>query len=99
METAEVNYKLFNYLIWLYVLCEVVNISSAHQHLFQPITNANKWRYICWQNSGSVCLQYSQMSWRDVHIGQEEQTRLQLIGNAQINHVSDIKKSKNAIEF
>jgi len=40
------------------------------------------------------CSQHSLMSWRDVHIGQE-QTSLQLIGNAQVNHIIAVKKSKN----
>jgi len=38
--------------------------------------------------------EHSLMSWRDVHIGQE-QTTFQLIGNGQINCVSDLKKSKH----
>jgi len=29
----------------------------------------------------------------------EEQTSLQLIGNAQVNHVSDVKKSKSQYNF
>jgi len=43
-----------------------------------------QWYYICWSWL---------MSWR------EERMSLKLMGNVQVNHVSDVKKSKNKVEF
>jgi len=93
-ETAEVNYKFLYRLFWWHVYLKLWSppqLTANHAGKLEKLYSLTKDRH-------AFCSLNSLISWRDVRMGHERMS-LQLIGNAQVNHVSEVKEPKTLIKL